>query len=358
MREYWSLEKIADEFEMENFYGTNLLSYDVSQMDKATWVDFRSNLLGIGGSGIGTILGMNLYKDPLTYFYEIIGLIKGNFKDNPYTFWGTMFEEAILKSWQYWDGTDESMWKNMNNDTPVSLAHDPYKTYINPKYPYLFANLDGIITKHRDYGSEPGILEIKNLSAQYGDRFKVKAPRQYFLQVHQYMLVMGLSYGELAIRNNKGEFLIFPIKKDDRISEKILRTSTRFMEAVKLALDNLPSIDNEEQALDLCIQIENDYRDVLTVGTSKEIQKYMSERHQIRESLVQIEPNAKFEDLAVRYVKAKDLAKQAEQEAIGLGNEIRREMTARSANRVEGDGWHIAFKKRLMVSVTQKKKDE
>lgn len=86
MREYWSLEKIAEEFEMENFYGTNLLSYDVSKMNKATWVDFRSNLLGIGGSGIGTILGMNLYKDPLTYFYEIIGLIKGNFKDNPYTF--------------------------------------------------------------------------------------------------------------------------------------------------------------------------------------------------------------------------------------------------------------------------------
>ena len=355
MREYWTFEKIVKEFDTEEIDGTELLSYDWSGYTKEQWVEFRSNLLGIGGSGIGTIMGHNLYKDPLTYFYEIIGLIQGKFTDTTYTFWGTMFEDSILKAWQYWGGTPKSMYENMKTDNKVSRAYDPYKTFINPEYPYLFANLDGIITKHRQYGNQKGILEIKNLSAQYADRFKMKAPVKYFLQVHHYMMVMGLEYGELAIRNSRGEFRVFPIKRNDSIREKILRTSTRFMEAVKLALDTLPSVDTEEEALDICIEIENMYSDVLTVGSSPEMRKHMSKRHSIRKSLVQIEPEPELEELAVKYMAIKQQIKNYEDQYHQLGNQIRRSMTQRKANKVEGDGWYISFNKRLMVNVSEKK---
>lgn len=78
------------------------------------------------------------------------------------------------------------------------VKHEEYLIIKHPKYPFLFASLDGqLIDKET---GEMGVLEIKTtniLQSMQKEKWKEKIPDNYFCQVLHYLNVTGYSFAIL-----------------------------------------------------------------------------------------------------------------------------------------------------------------
>lgn len=150
---------------------------------EAAWLAQRG--LGVGGSDMSTILGVNKYQTPYSLWLEKTGravhedisgrwpVIKGNVLEGELRRWFRRRYPAMSLT----DGTDMSL---------VSRAH-----------PCMRASLDGVLWDE-DRGF--GVLECKTASAyRAGDWHardgSLKAPAYYMAQVTHYLAVTGWAYG-------------------------------------------------------------------------------------------------------------------------------------------------------------------
>lgn len=78
------------------------------------------------------------------------------------------------------------------------VNHEEYSIIKHPKYPFLFASLDGqLIDKET---GEMGVLEIKTtniLQSMQKEKWKEKIPDNYFCQVLHYLNITGYSFAIL-----------------------------------------------------------------------------------------------------------------------------------------------------------------
>jgi putative phage-type endonuclease len=150
---------------------------------EAAWLAQRG--LGIGGSDMSTILGVNKYQTPYSLWLEKTGraehedisgrwpVIKGNVLEGELRRWFRRRYPAMSLT----DGTDMSL---------ISKAH-----------PCMRASLDGVLWDE-DRGF--GVLECKTASAYRAADWhdvdgSLKAPDYYMAQVTHYLAVTGWSYG-------------------------------------------------------------------------------------------------------------------------------------------------------------------
>ena len=78
------------------------------------------------------------------------------------------------------------------------VQHEEYSIIKHPKYPFLFASLDGQLVDKET--GEMGILEIKTtniLQSMQKEKWKEKIPDNYFCQVLHYLNVTGYSFAIL-----------------------------------------------------------------------------------------------------------------------------------------------------------------
>lgn len=78
------------------------------------------------------------------------------------------------------------------------VSHDENTIIKHPKYPFLFASLDGQLVDKET--GELGILEIKTtniLQSMQKEKWKEKIPDNYFCQVLHYLNVTGYSFAIL-----------------------------------------------------------------------------------------------------------------------------------------------------------------
>jgi putative phage-type endonuclease len=88
-------------------------------MHTPEWYSFRKN--GIGGSEIGTILGLNKYDTVVRVFHEKAGTVEPRKEDNQFMFWGREMEDKIADIWRYYDGTDDGYIENYKNKKKKKL---------------------------------------------------------------------------------------------------------------------------------------------------------------------------------------------------------------------------------------------
>ncbi|MDN6459560.1 MAG: YqaJ viral recombinase family protein [Bifidobacterium crudilactis] len=150
---------------------------------EAAWLAQRG--LGVGGSDMSTILGVNKYQTPYSLWLEKTGravhedisgrwpVIKGNVLEGELRRWF----RAHHAEYSLTSGTDMS--------------------FISRQHPFLRASLDGILwCEDRGFG----VMECKTASSyRSGDWHDVdgslKAPDYYMAQVTHYLAVTGWSYG-------------------------------------------------------------------------------------------------------------------------------------------------------------------
>ena len=148
------------------------------------WLEERKK--GIGGSDAAVILGLNPYKNNIRLWEEKTGKVQAeDISDKPYVKYGTQAEDLLRELFKL--------------DFPqYEVSHDENTIIKHPKYPFLFASLDGQLVDKET--GELGILEIKTtniLQSMQKKKWKEKIPDNYFCQVLHYLNVTGYSFAIL-----------------------------------------------------------------------------------------------------------------------------------------------------------------
>lgn len=204
----------------------NLKIYNIPHHTEE-WYDFRMN--GIGGSEVGTVLGINKYDTNVRVFHEKIGSIPQRRDDNERMFWGRKLEANVANVWQFYDGTQDGYVENAANDKIVRKCRSVNGYVVNPDYPWLFASVDRLINIEGGFNlitGEPlekeGILECKNMSYWVEKMWEEGIPIFYLVQIHQYMLILDLDYAEIAMLVDGGRFKVEKIERDEAIIERMI----------------------------------------------------------------------------------------------------------------------------------------
>lgn len=202
-------------------------------MHTEKWYEFRKN--GIGGSEIGTILGLDEYNTRMRIFAEKVGLEEPWREDNEFMFWGREHEDKIADIWKYWDGTRMDYIKNFTKKKLIRKCRNVNGYVVNPDYPWLFASLDRVINKEGGINMITGesletecVLECKTLSYWVARKWETGIPVAYLAQIHQYMLILECDYAEIAILRDGNKFEVETIQKNEALCERIISISKAF----------------------------------------------------------------------------------------------------------------------------------
>lgn len=153
-------------------------------MTEKEWLEERKK--GIGGSDAATILGLNPYKTNIQLWKEKTRRKDAeDISDKQYVKYGHQAEEYLRDLFKL--------------DFPkYEVSHKEYSIIKHPRYPFLFASLDGQLVDKET--GEMGILEIKTtniLQSMQKEKWKEKIPDNYFCQVLHYLNVTGYSFAIL-----------------------------------------------------------------------------------------------------------------------------------------------------------------
>ncbi len=95
--------------------------------------------------------------------------------------------------------------------------------YKNPKYPFMFANVDRMIV-----GEDAG-LECKTASAYSADKWKDgHIPESYQIQCHHYMAVTGAKAWYIAVVILGREFIWHKIERDEELIQNLISIEKDF----------------------------------------------------------------------------------------------------------------------------------
>lgn len=147
------------------------------------WLEMRNK--GIGGSDAGTVLGVNKYKNNVQLWKEKTGqIIPADISDKPAVIFGKKAEEHIRELFKL--------------DFPrYKVDYHEFYMYVNDRYPFIFATLDGEIT---DDNGRRGILEIKTTTIQNQSQWSEwedKIPDSYYAQVLHQLAATGWDFAVL-----------------------------------------------------------------------------------------------------------------------------------------------------------------
>ena len=135
------------------------------EMSREEWIDKRHE--SIGASEAGCFLGVNPWKTLVELYYEKIGEADG-IPDNMNMRLGRKIEPVIKKLFE--------------EDTGLKVVDDN-KIRIDPHYPFITTNLDGMIV------GEKVPIEYKMLGIWNGE-----IPDYYFAQIQHQMMVTQAPY--------------------------------------------------------------------------------------------------------------------------------------------------------------------
>jgi len=200
--------------------------------DRAEWLALRSK--GIGGSEIGTVLGVNPWKSAMQLFFEKLGLFQEGETNNMRMFMGNYMESHIATLWQHWDGSEEGMVANFRTGITVRRCSELPETMWLKKMPFLIANIDRQIDKLPGRKGR-GVLECKTINGYYAQQWAAGVPPSYLYQIQQYMLVTGYKFAELALLRDGNSLSVLQFDADPAAQELIVEKAAEFWQRIQAA---------------------------------------------------------------------------------------------------------------------------
>ena len=177
--------------------GNSIPAIDLSEMTSQEWDAYRKSSVRIGGSEIGTILGLNLYEDPMTLFFKKTGFLASDFIPNEATEGGHLDEAAILTRLEHYDGV--SWAQHFRDGKKFRTIEKPNVTFLPPSHPYLALNVDGLIVDDRAYPGTCGIAEAKKIGFKSFQSYPGNCPPSYLAQLTAYMIGLNARFGRIAL---------------------------------------------------------------------------------------------------------------------------------------------------------------
>lgn len=189
----------------ENFVATLPDEVEIIQYkDGDEWKEVRK--LGIGGSDIGSLLGINKYRSAVDIWVD--KLQGSTFQGNRFTYWGNKLERIVAEEFSeqhkglYVEELDRTL-----------------------KRGYALANIDRLLFDGEKYG----ILECKTTSAYNNAEWNGETvPDTYYAQVMHYLAVTGLDYAWIACLIGGQDYKEFYIERNDDECQHILDQCEHF----------------------------------------------------------------------------------------------------------------------------------
>ena len=180
-----------------------------ADLSRADWLRYRT--MGIGGSDVSVIAGINPYRSVYQLWLEKTGQNEPAESENEYTHFGTILEPVIRREFMERTGLK---------------VRQKHMLLQSEEYPFMLANLDGVI----NLDGEMCIFEAKTASAYKLDDWQSGIPPEYMLQVQHYMAVTGAvkTYIAALIGGNHFEYRL--IERDDEMIAKIITMEKLFWE--------------------------------------------------------------------------------------------------------------------------------
>lgn len=203
---------------------------------ESAWRKFRA--LGVGGSDMSTILGLNPYSTPYDLWLEktnrqqpedISGkwaIVKGNALEVELR---RRFRQ-LHPEYQVIDGTDISL--------------------VSKEHPLMHASLDGFV--YDEESDSWGILEIKTANANRGrtdwhdETGELVAPQYYMAQVTHYMAVTGFTWGVFYADIGESEPVEVRFERDEDDIHAVIKAAEDFWGFV--TRDEMPTLTGADVA--------------------------------------------------------------------------------------------------------------
>jgi putative phage-type endonuclease len=301
----------------------------------------------VGGSDAGTLLGWNKWKSPINLFYQSIGMDLLPTKMNRQMAFGKMLEDTIAEMWQYWDG-EENFIQNVITKNKVRKFRKVKAIIENPKYPMLFANIDGEVTHHPVMKGK-GILEIKNVGKMTVDSYLDGVPPSYIAQMNHYMLVTGHKYAEICMQVDGQDMLVKTFEADPDIQEAILHKATEHQYRVTAAREMIlqTGASDKEEIYGIAAQFEP------PADNSEDFNAFISIKHKDRENDITIQGGQEQAQWAEEYVRINDTIKHWESHKLLYGNQLKQYMEQNGGAQImEMPNGKITWRKQFNVRLT------
>ena len=260
------------------------------------WHDLRQK--GIGGSDVGAIMGLNKYTSPYQiYKTKVLGIIN-DVSDKPAVKKGKTLEPVIR----------EEFFKPMLAEkgfTILPLTH----TLVNKKYPWLRANLDGIIIpldeklrKHTN--CIVGEIKVVTEYAEdnwYKDEY-CGIPASYYAQVQEYMLVTETKMAILgALFEKDWEMHYFSVPADEEFQKLLIMVSKQFYE-YNMELKIPPRLDAELDKEEITKELDKPAQKLIPSEELANLgRQYKDLAKQIK--ALDVQKNALLTEITNRYLK-------------------------------------------------------
>ena len=198
---------------------------EISYSNENEWHSIRRK--HIGGSDVSVIMGYNEYKNVVDLWQEKTGRKEpDDLSDNKAIIRGKESENLLMEHFR------------INN--PEYTVGKLEKSLVSLEFPFMLANLDGIL-EHKEMGK--GILEIKTATCHsygiYKLKWKTEILIEYYLQVQHYLAVTGWDYAilyadiKLAFADNKHEIRQYFVERDETDIAEIIKKEAEFYEYLK-----------------------------------------------------------------------------------------------------------------------------
>jgi len=322
------------------------------------WVELRKSLVYkgmVGGSDASTLLGLNPWTSKITRWNQSVGTAKIKNIDNEVMFHGRLLEDYVADLWQYWTGDPIEMINNYQAKNKLRKSIRRNSIFINPKYPFLFANIDRQITMHDEQHGK-GVLEIKTISGYNADKWSGGIPPYYIAQIQLYMLVLGYEYGQFAFLKDGRHMDVFTVEANHNIQETILEEAERFYHSVQEArniIDIKGEVINTNEKYRLISHLEPDVEDEYKV----DLDQFLSEKHKAMVDRVKIDSDDELLSLTRRYVESRDNEKNAKNIKQLAMQHIKQILIHRGAQEVDfGDNGKIVWGKTFNVRFKETEK--
>ena len=194
--------------------------WDVVELDSAKligvfengspeWHKLREQ--GVGGSQVGTCLGLNPWESAFTAWARTVGKIEP--KESTLAMrLGNLFEPVIKQAW-------------LSDNPSYTIYETGTWQSTKPGYEWCHANPDGILV---DANGELEILEIKMSRYPW-----TEVPAHYKAQVLWYMWVLGIRKAKLVALFGGNDIQTFEIAWDDFVAEANVAAVKRWWDCVQ-----------------------------------------------------------------------------------------------------------------------------
>jgi putative phage-type endonuclease len=319
------------------------------------WVELRKSLVFkgmVGGSDASTLLGLNPWTSKITRWNQSVGTANMKNIDNEVMFHGRLLEDYVADLWQYWTGDPVEMINNYQSKTKLRKSIRRNSIFINPEYPFLFANIDRQITSH-DTEEGKGILEIKTISGYNADKWEGGIPPYYIAQIQLYMLVLGYNYGQFAFLKDGRHMDVFTVEANPDIQATIVEEAFNFYNSVqdarKIIEEGRPT--NPTEAYRMISHLEPDIEDEYKV----DLDQFLSEKHKAMVDRISIDSDDELKNLTREYVQARQEEKLAKETKQLHMQQLKQIMLHRGAQEVDfGDSGKIVWGKTFNVRFKEK----